>query len=313
MTYDIISFGEPLYEFTQLPDQSQQQTYLSGYGGDTSNLCVSAARQGAHVAMLTHLGDDVFGDKFIELWQQENISTEYVKRTPDAPTGIYFISHDDKGHHFTFYRKGSAASLITPADINTSIFANTKLFHTSAITLAISPNCSDSVLHAIELAKNNDTLVSFDTNLRLKLWPLARARALIHETARLVDFCMPSLDEAQQLTGLNDANAICDFYLNLGAKNVVLKMGKDGAMVANANERFQAKGHRVDTIDATGAGDCFSGAFLTQVVKGKTLIEALTYANAAAALTTTGFGAVAPIPTQQQVEQFISGVKENDK
>ena len=309
MSIDILSFGEPLFEFSQLPDQQGPISYLSGFGGDTSNFAVSASRQGAKVAMLAHLGNDVFGDQFVDLWQQEGVDTQWVERHPDAPTGIYFISHDERGHHFTFYRKGSAASLVNPEKLPEQAIAQAKLLHTSAITHAISDSSSDAVFKAIEIAKENNTLVSFDTNLRLKLWPLSRARAVIHETARLVDFCMPSLDGARMLTGLEDANAVADFYLNLGAKNVILKMGADGAMVATADRRFTTGGHKVNTVDATGAGDCFSGAFLSQVVKDKSLEDALFYANSAAALTTTGYGAVAPIPTQAQVEAFIAEVK----
>lgn len=309
MTIDILSFGEPLFEFSQIPGQTKAVSYLSGFGGDTSNFSVSAARQGASVAILAHLGSDVFGDQFVELWEKEGVKTDFVVRNPDAATGVYFISHDERGHHFTFYRKGSAASLVTPQQIPQGAIAEAKLLHTSAITHAISDSSSDAVFEAIEIAKREDTMISFDTNLRLKLWPLSRARAVIHETIRHVDFCMPSLDEAQLLTGFEEANDVADFYLGLGAKTVVLKMGKDGAMVATNDRRFTTGGHRVDTVDATGAGDCFSGAFLSQVVKGKSLEQALAYANCAAALTTTGYGAVAPIPTAEQVLAFQAEVK----
>lgn len=304
MELDIISFGEPLFEFSQLPNQKGPISYLSGFGGDMSNFAISAARQGAKVAIFTHIGADVFGDQFIQLWENEKVDTSWVVRHPTAPTGIYFISHDQRGHHFTFYRKGSAAALVQPSDVPTDALANAKLLHISAITHAISPNSSDAVFEAIQIAKNKHKLISFDTNLRLKLWPLARARAVIHETIHHVDFCMPSLDEAQLLTGLNEADEIADFYLNLGAKNVILKMGSEGAMLANSDQRIITKGHKVATVDATGAGDCFSGAFLSQVVQGKNLEDALSYANCAAALTTTGYGAVAPIPFQEQVIDF---------
>lgn len=303
---DILSFGEPLYEFSQLPGENAEQSYLSGYGGDTSNLVISAARQGAKVAMLTQLGDDVFGERFRSLWRHENVDDRWVARHKTAPTGIYFISHDEQGHHFTFYRKGSAASLITPADIHEEALANARLFHSSAITHAISDTASDTLFHAIELCKQHNTLISFDTNLRLKLWPLSRARAIIHETLRHVDYCLPSLDEARLLTGKENADEIIDVYLKLGAKNVVLKMGADGAMFANQQARIRCAGHSVATVDATGAGDCFSGAFLCRILQGDRPEKALAYANAAAALTTTGYGAVAPIPTQQQVNDFLA-------
>ena len=114
---------------------------------------------------------------------------------------------------------------MTVDDINESAIAAARLFHSSAITHAIGNNVSDALFHAIELCQKHQTLISFDTNLRLKLWPLARARAIIHETIRHVDYCMPSLDEARLLTGKHHADEITDFYLQLGAKNVVLKNG----------------------------------------------------------------------------------------
>lgn len=303
--FDILSFGEPLYEFNQLPAEEAEQHYLSGYGGDTSNFAISAARQGAQVAMLTRLGDDVFGQNFRALWDEENVNHQWVSVHKTAPTGIYFISHNQQGHHFTFYRKGSAASTITIDDIDESAIAAARLFHSSAITHAIGNNVSDALFHAIELCKKHQTLISFDTNLRLKLWPLARARAIIHETIRYVDYCMPSLDEARLLTGKHHADEITDIYLQLGAKNVVLKMGAEGAMFANQNRRIVYSGHKVATVDATGAGDCFSGAFLYRTIKGDSPEDALRYANAAAALTTTGYGAVAPLPRQQQVDMLL--------
>ena len=115
--FDILSFGEPLFEFNQLPTEHSEQHYLSGFGGDTSNFAISAARQGAKVAMLTRLGDDIFGQKFRALWDEEKVDHQWVCTHKMAPTGIYFISHNEQGHHFTFYRKGSAASTMTVDDI----------------------------------------------------------------------------------------------------------------------------------------------------------------------------------------------------
>ncbi|WP_068319059.1 sugar kinase [Polycladidibacter hongkongensis] len=306
MAIDIISFGEPLFEFSQVKTPSEQADYLSGFGGDTSNFACCAARQGANVAVLAHLGADVFGDKFVELWQREGVKTDLVERNAVAPTGIYFISHDERGHHFTFARKGSAASLISPADMPAEAIASAKLFHASAITCAISDSSCDAVFKGIEIAKNAGVLTSFDTNLRLKLWGLERARGVIHEIARHVDFIMPSVDEAELLTGLSDPDEICDFYLNQGSKTVILKLGKEGAMYATKDDRARVAGNPVEALDATGAGDCFSGAFFTEITAGKTLAESLRYANAAAALTTLGYGAVGPLPYRKDVEAFLA-------
>ncbi|WP_221074712.1 sugar kinase [Agarivorans aestuarii] len=306
MFSEILSFGEPMYEFSQIKQsKAMEPDFLSGFGGDVSNFAIAAARQGANVGMITHLGDDEFGEQFRALWKRESVASDLVVSNASAHTGVYFITHNEEGHHFSFLRKGSAASLISKQQLPVEAIANAKLLHTTAITQAISDTSCDAVFAAIELARKTDTLVSYDTNLRLKLWSLNRAKAIINETISQVDICFPSIDEAQLLTGLTHADEIIDHYLQLGAKIVVLKQGSEGATVANQHERFSIKPHKVSTVDATAAGDSFAGSFCTHYVRGAELQECLKYANATASITITGYGAVAPLPTLAQVEQRI--------
>lgn len=303
---EILSFGEPLYEFSQLKEfEASGGDFLSGYGGDASNFAIAAARQGAKVGMLTHLGDDEFGKRFLELWEQEGVDSSNVICNANAHTGVYFITHDEEGHHFSFMRKNSAASLVKPAMLPLMAIANAKLLHATAITQAISETSCDSVFAAMEHARSNGTLVSYDTNLRLKLWSLRRAKAVIEETISTVDICFPSVDEAQLLTGLEQPNAIIDHYLKLGAKVVVLKQGGDGATVADEHQRVHIRPHKVTPVDATAAGDSFAGSFCTNYIKGETLESCLQRANATASITITGYGAVAPLPTLEQVNSRL--------
>jgi 2-dehydro-3-deoxygluconokinase len=303
---DILTLGEPLMEFSEINDGSAGSRYLPGFGGDTSNFAIAAARQGAKVGYLTRVGVDTFGDQFLDLWRSEGVDTSLVMQDSEASTGIYFISHTNDGHQFAYYRKGSAASLICQEDISEDVILRSKLLHVSGISQAISTTSCDAVFRAIEIAVANGIPVSYDANLRLKLWPLSRARAVIHATAPLADVFLPSLEEAQQLSGMEDPERIADYYMNLGVKLLVLKLGNKGVLVANANERFFVEGFSVDTVDATGAGDTFDGAFITQYLNGATLQDAAKYANAAAALSTTGYGAVSPIPTKEAVEEFLA-------
>ncbi len=147
--------------------------------------------------------------------------------------------------------------------------------------------------------------VSFDSNLRLKLWPLDRARAVIRATIALADVFLPSIEDLQQLSGHADADEILDWCFAAGARIVVLKLGKDGALYGTAKERHRVAGHQINAVDATGAGDCFGGALLARLAAGETLASAVGYANAAAALTTLDFGAVAPIPRAPEVTAFL--------
>jgi 2-dehydro-3-deoxygluconokinase len=143
--------------------------------------------------------------------------------------------------------------------------------------------------------------VAYDTNYRPRLWPPRRAASVIHNAIALADYVLPGVDDAQVLTGITDPDKVLDFYLRLGPRVVVLKMGEDGAYVATPEQRVRVARHAVHTVDATGAGDTFCGSFLARILAGDEPLDAARYANVAAALKCTGYGAVAPIPRAEQV------------
>ena len=304
---DIVGFGEPLMEFSAVTRQSEA-LYLPGHGGDTSNATIAAARQGAKTAYFTFMGDDAFGRDFLTLWAQEGVDHSAVQCPQGTRSGIYFISHGPDGHEFSYFRAGSAASLVTPADVPEALIAQAKILHVSGISQGISLSACDAVFAAMDLAQKHQTLISYDTNLRLRLWPLDRARAVIHAALHKADFALPGLDDAQQLTGLHRPEDICDLYLGFGCSVVALTMGKNGTMVATGKERQVIPARPVQALDATGAGDTFDGAFLAHwLVNGHDPFAAADYANAAAALSTLGYGAVGPIPRRNEVIGFMRG------
>src|SRR5580698_651417 len=290
----ILALGEAMVEFNQA--SKDEPNYLQGFGGDTSNFCVAAARQGTTAGFVSAVGDDHFGRLLLDLWQCESVATSMVKVDSHAPTGVYFVSHGPDGHQFDYLRAGSAASRYAPRDLPLDAIAAAQVLHLSGISLAISVSVCDAALAAISHARANGTRVSFDTNLRLKLWPLARARAVMVEAIRHTDICLPSWDDVTALTGLTGRDEIVDFLLSHGPRVVALKLGKDGSYIATPEARRVVPGHVVNAVDATGAGDCFGGAFIARIVAGDDPFVAARYANMAAALSTQGFGAVAPIP-----------------
>ncbi|MCO8649618.1 sugar kinase, partial [Burkholderia multivorans] len=253
------------------------------------------------------VGDDPFGRLLGELWGTEGVDTRFVRIDPGAPTGVYFVTHGADGHRFDYLRAGSAASRYAPADLPLDALAAAKAVHLSGISLAISTSACDAAFAAIDHARAHRAKISFDTNLRLKLWPLPRARAVMREALRHTDICLPSWDDVTALTGANDPDAIVDAMLEHGPQIVALKLGKEGAYVATPHERRVVPGFAVEAVDATGAGDCFGGAFVARIVAGDDPFAAARYANAAAALSTTGYGAVAPIPRRDAVERLMQG------
>lgn len=300
----VLAFGEAMVEFNQA--SKDRPEYLQGFGGDTSNFCVAAARQGVSTGFVSAVGDDQFGRLLLDLWSREGIDTASVRVDANAPTGVYFVSHGPDGHAFDYLRAGSAASRYAPRDLPLDALAAARVLHLSGISVAISTSACDAAFAAIDHVHASGGKISFDTNLRLKLWPLARARAVMSEVLRATDICLPSWDDVAVLTGLDDRDAIVDWLLARGPQVVALKLGKEGAYVATPGERRMVPGHVVSAVDATGAGDCFGGAFVARLVSGDDPFAAARYANAAAALSTQGYGAVAPIPHREAVEKALA-------
>jgi 2-dehydro-3-deoxygluconokinase len=304
--FDVVALGEAMVEFNQTsPGQPQ---YLQGFGGDTSNAAIAAARAGARTAYLTRLGDDSFGRSLLDLWRQEGVDTHAIDIDPEQPTGIYFVTHGPGGHEFSYRRAGSAASRMTPGWLNASAadaIRNAKILHVSGISMAISPGACDTVMAALRIAREAGTLVSLDSNLRLKLWPLQRARTALGAAIALTDIFLPSLEDLVTLTGISEPEALVDWSHQAGAASVVLKLGGDGALASDGKRRLRIAGHAVPLVDATGAGDCFCGNLLARIAQGESLFAAARWANAAAAIAVQGFGAVAPLPRPDQVKALL--------
>ena len=301
----LVSIGEPLIEFNR-PKEGDGRTWLQGFGGDSQNVAIAAARQGASAGYITNLGRDWMGDAFLEFWQAEGVDASRVSRHPTAPTGVSSVTLGPAGHKFHSLRKNSAAPLMAPETVPANYIAGARYFHLSAIGQAISDSARRACDAGIAAARAAGVKVSYDTNLRLRLWGLDEARATIDATVMRCDVLLPSLDDSRQLTGLTEPDAIVDYYLELGAPLVALKMSADGCLVATAKERLRVPGHRVDAVDATGAGDTFDGSFLARLVAGNDLRAAARYANVAAALSTKGYGAVTPIPRAAEVRREMA-------
>ncbi len=300
---EVFALGEAMVEFNQT--DPVRHLYQQGFGGDTSNAIIAAARHGARTGYISSVGKDMFGDMLLSLWQREGVDTRNVTRS-DCNTGAYFVTHSSEGHQFHFLRRHSAASVMQPGSFDFSCLAGARFLHVSGISQAISASACDTVRCAVQAARQHGARVSFDSNLRLKLWSAERARLEMEATLPTVDLFLPSLDDMKSLINTDDPAAIVDWSLARGCASVVLKLGKRGALVATGDERKHLPGHAVQAVDATGAGDCFAGSLLARLVAGDSLVQAATYANAAAALSTLAYGAVESIPRQPKVLAFLS-------
>jgi 2-dehydro-3-deoxygluconokinase len=156
---DIVALGEPLIEFNQAHVEDPD-TYVQGFGGDTSNMAIAAARLGARVGYVTRLGGDAFGRLFRDLWAAEGVDMSGVVTDTDAATGVYFVAHNEHGHEFSYLRAGSAASRMRPDTLPLDVIRSARLLHVSGISQAISASACDTVFAAIDEASAAGALVT---------------------------------------------------------------------------------------------------------------------------------------------------------
>jgi 2-dehydro-3-deoxygluconokinase len=308
---DLVCLGEAMVEFNQSRDDATQ--WRSGFGGDTSNCAIAAARIGARSGYITQLGDDVFGQQLLNLWRDERVDTRGVRVTPGGDTGVYFVAHGPQGHAFTYRRAGSAASRMAAGDPD---FApclqqveRARTLHVSGISQAISDSARTTVFAAIERARQHGVRVSYDLNFRPRLWRVETARPVVERTVAACDIFLPSVDEVALLAGTRTPEQVLAWAHGLGAPTVLLKLGAEGCWVSQRGGALtKLPPHRVSPVDATGAGDCFAGCLLARLAAGDDLVDAARAANVAAALSTLGVGAVAPLPTWPQVQAAMAGL-----
>jgi 2-dehydro-3-deoxygluconokinase len=309
---DVVALGEPMVEYcaTDVGRLSKVEYFKRGWGGDTSNFAVSAARQGLSVGHIGGLGSDEFGRSFLDLWETEGMDTSGVKVEDGAWTAIYIISlMEGGGHDFTYYRAGSAASRYSMDDLDVDYLKGAKVFHTSGITLAISESSRRAAIEAMKITRLNGGFNSFDVNMRAKLWDKGTARESLAEAFSFSDVVYASMDDMGTLYGMTDMEEAARHLRDMGVCTVVVKHGGEGCYVSTDEESFTMPGYRIEVVDSTGAGDAFDGAWVKGVLEGWDLRRTASYANAVGALTATGLGAVAPIPRQEDALRLI---KEQD-
>ena len=317
-TPEILAIGEALIEFTRIHDSSKAANDSSppidqqGFGGDTSNTIIAAARQGASTAYISAVGGDPFGESLLDLWKREQVSVEYVNVNPNDPTGVYFVQPHASGRNFSYARRGSAASLYSSKELPQQAIRDAKVLHASALSTAISVSMREAVADAFRVAKEADTLASFDTNLRLNLWDLETAVTTIEALLPQVDMVFPSDDEARQISGRTDDNDLVDYFLEFGCKMVALTRGAKGAIIATADNRFEVAPAKCDAIDSTAAGDSFAGAFLTHYLQTGDTLKAAECASVTAAITVSALGAIDAIPERETVEQRLQSYRKNE-
>jgi len=303
---DVVTLGETMVLFTagSIGPLRFAKQFEKTIGGAESNLSIALSRLGHQVGWISRLGDDEFGLFTRDFIRGEGVDTSKVTFDPKFPTAVFFkerqAAHDPKIY---YYRKGSAASQMTPEDLDEQYIASAKYLHITGITPALSDSCKETVLAAIELARKNGLTIVFDPNIRLKLWSKEEARNTLMEIAALCDIVLPGIEEGEILTGEKTPEGISKALLTNGSKLVVIKLGAKGAFYANKDQQEYVEGYPVEHIvDTVGAGDGFAAGFISGLLRGFDYREAVKLGNRIGAFALTVLGDVEGYPFWSQID-----------
>ncbi len=318
---DVVTVGESMVLFQPMSDGPLQYSPLfsRSIAGAESNLSIALSRLGLRVRYISRLGTDPFGDLILATLAGEGVDTSFVVRDKTAPTAVYFKEFKGYGDpNVYYYRKNSAASLLSEEDLQPAWFAGARHLHVTGITPALGQNTAEFVVKATHKAKEQGLTVSFDPNLRRKLWPEEVARSTLLSLIPRCDVFLPGIEEAEFLLGSMSVDEFARAFLDMGPRVVCIKLGAKGAVAYTKSGRFEGKPYAVERIvDTVGAGDSFAAGFLSVLLTHQgawtdealrdLLPDSLSRANLLGALATQWKGDWEGSPRLDEVNRLLAG------
>lgn len=289
-------------------DLAEVERFSRHVCGAELNYAVGMARLGHDVSYISKVGGDPFGRSIRAFLKDNGIHTDYVQTDEAHMTGFQMKERVLEGDPAVAnIRKYTAFSFMTPDDLQGICWDGVTHVHTTGIPLALSPSCRQTVVALMKEARRRGVSVSFDTNLRPMLWPDTETMAsVINDAAQYADIVMPGLSEGKILTGLADEKAVAGYYLERGAKLVVIKLGgSSGTYVADSKGGQYVPSYRVDhVVDTVGAGDGFAVGFTSAWLEGLSMEEAARRGAAVGAMVIQVAGDNEGLPTREQLAAF---------
>ena len=307
MSLDVVTFGEAmLLLVADRPGALENsESFIKRTAGAETNVAIGLARLGLSVGWVSRLGTDSMGKYLLRELTREGVDCSHVTCDPAQRTGMMFKGRVEGGGdpQVEYHRKGSAASLMQPQDIDDRWLASARHLHATGIFPALSANCMATTKRSMALMREAGRTISFDPNLRPSLWPSEdHMRSALNSLAANVDWVLPVIEEGKLLTGAVDAPGVARFYLDLGAKLVVVKLGPEGAYFADESSSAYVPGYPVkQVVDTVGAGDAFAVGMISAMLDGLDTFSAVRRGTQLGALAVQVLGDTEGLPTRAQL------------
>ncbi len=314
---DVTALGEILIDFTS----KGKMLFEANAGGAPCNVLASLSKLSKSTSFIGKIGTDMFGKFLKNTLVDYNIDICGLKETEDYFTTLAFVTLDEAGNRdFSFARKFSADTMLKKDDIDENIILNSRIFHCGTLSMT-EESSRKAQLFALDTAKSRDVVISVDPNLRLSLWKNDyEAKKAIDTVFSYADIIKISDYEIEFLCGEKDVlTGAEELFRKYGPKILFATCGENGAYLIKDDIVLYHPCFNVNTIDTTGAGDCFTGAALAKLldynlefgnIQYKQCNEILCFACAAAALSTEKYGAMASMPTIDDIDKLIKGERQ---
>lgn len=317
--FDVTALGEILIDFTYAGlSERGERLFEQNPGGAPANVLAAVSSLGGKAAFIGKVGNDMHGKFLKSTVEKYGIDTSSLIETDEAFTTLAFVDLADSGERsFSFARKPGADTQLKAEEISEQQLRESKVFHFGSLSLTDEPVRS-ATLKALEYAEKHGTIISYDPNYRAPLW---KSEEAAKEGMRLpltsVDVIKISDEEMMLLTDCDNAEAAAKALHEKGIGCVIITMGKSGAYVSANGNQVTAEGFEAEVVDTTGAGDCFTGAFLSCLTAENKRPEELSkqdlerfarFANAAASICVSRRGAINAMPAKDEILRKLENI-----
>ena len=268
-------------------------------GGEAVNGSIAAAKLGLKAAILCSLGNDGAGDMIAEELERHGVDTSRIVRSDERPTPIttIFVAEDgermsitNSAHKKNFHPERYEKSFTDAGAIVIGSLFRAPFNDVSVVEAVVRAAAANGVLVIADTKLPNFTVLTLDD---------------LAEALPYIDYITPNEAEARFFTGQEEPEKMADVFLSRGVRNVIIKLGPKGCFFKNSEESFCLPAFRVDTVDATGAGDNFLAGFASEIIRGSSVRDALTFASACGAICSTAVGSGTALEGRQQVLGFL--------
>lgn len=291
----VVTMGEAIVEIMR--DRTDSPLSEPGYfrgpfpSGAPAIFIDAVARLGIPAAMISGVGDDDFGEVLRKRLAEDGVDTDKILVDKNISTGCAFVSYDSSGDRKFIFHIGNTPAVKAPVP-EEEFLEDTGYFHIMGCSVMADRDFGERIIKTMELASQKGARISFDSNIRPELMKDPDVYSRIEKITEHTDLFMPGKSELLQFSGKETVAEAVSYYFDRYEKMdmIVVKDGSNGATCYTRDNSWSHGIYRVDAVDPTGAGDTFDGAFISCLLLGKGIEEALETASAAAAINTANFG-----------------------